>query len=80
MIITPPPFFILFFKLTTKATEKSSVVVDRVESIQGLKDQLGKCRNLLQNRAADPNMGNLYVLLPLSHSPPFAFWGLVFDG
>lgn len=39
-----------------QATEKSSVVVDRVESIQGLKDQLGKCRNLLQNREADPNM------------------------
>lgn len=42
---------------TSKAAEKNSVVVDRAESIQGLKDQLGKCRNLLQNRDANPNMG-----------------------
>jgi hypothetical protein len=30
------------------------VVNERIEAVQGLKDQLGKCINLLQNRAADP--------------------------
>ena len=30
------------------------VVSERVESIAGLKDQLGKCRNLLQTREVDP--------------------------
>jgi hypothetical protein len=37
--------------------DRNSVVVDRVDSIQGLKDQLGKCRNLMQNTNVDPNMG-----------------------
>jgi len=32
------------------------VVSERAEAMQGLKDQLGKSRNLLQGRAADPNM------------------------
>jgi hypothetical protein len=32
------------------------VVSERAEAVQGLKDQLGKARNLLQGRAADPTM------------------------
>ena len=32
----------------------STVAIERVEAIQGMKDQLGKCRNLLQTREVDP--------------------------
>jgi len=41
--------------LASQAPTGNAVVSERVESVQNLKDQLGRCRHLLQDRNVDPS-------------------------
>jgi hypothetical protein len=43
--------------LVSQLKDGQAVVSERVESVQGLKDQLGKCRNLLQTRSVEESFG-----------------------
>ena len=50
--------------LASQAPTGNAVVSERVESVQNLKDQLGRCRHLLQDRNVDPSFGKCFAQVP----------------